>query len=271
MRLSGTTRLLVAALSITAVTFAQRGGQGGSRGGGGRSGIQGGGVHGGGNRGGSVHGGAGHAPRSYARPSGPNIGGSPYPIRTDIAPPTGLIPPAAAYSGISPGGLRVVGPRSRYPTIPIFAPPIYYPGAFGGYNDYGSSVKPYNDPNGDSADKSNMMAAQDAMAEQIRQLSSDIESMRANAAAQQQPAAPSAPAPAAGTSSNSAPESEQTPIQLILNNGDKLSIKSYAVMSGMLWDFSSGRLRKVPISSVDIPASTKATEAKGGEFPQLKN
>ena len=270
MRLSGTTRLLVVALSLTALTLAQRGGQAGPRGGGGRSGAHGGGVHGGGNRGSGAYGSAARGPRSYTRPSGPNIGGSPYPIRTDIAPPTGLIPPAAAYSGISPGGLRVVGPRSRYPTIPIFASPLYYPGAFDGYNGYGSSVRPYNDPNGDNADNSNMMAAQDAMAEQIRQLSSDIESMRANAAAQAQPQTPSAPVPEADASTH-AQELEQAPIQLVLNNGEELSVKSYAVMSGMLWDFSSGRLRKVPISSVDISASIKATEAKGGEFPQLKN
>ncbi len=267
MRLYGVLRLIVVVLSMTALTFAQRGGHGGGgqRGGGGQHGNGSGAARGGGMRG----------PNQGVGFRGPNTGGSPYPIRTDIAPPTGLIPPAAAYTGISPGGLNVVGPRSRNSGIPVFASPIFYPGAYGSYGGgygYGSSVRPYNDPNGGNADNSNMMAAQDALAEQIKQLSSELQSMKSNATAEPPPvpaAQPLSPVAPASVSPSPEPQMEQAPIQLLLHSGQQLSVKSYAVMDGVLWDFSSGRVRKVPISSVDIAASTKATEDKGGEFPQL--
>src|SRR5947209_15657709 len=41
-----------------------------------------------------------------ARPATPNLGGRPYPIRTDIPTPIGLNPPAASYTGILPGAYK---------------------------------------------------------------------------------------------------------------------------------------------------------------------
>ena len=198
-----------------------------------------------------------------------NAGGRPYPLRNDIALPTGLNPQAAGYTGIAPGGLRTIGPRSRYPYLPYIGSPIYYPGAF----DYGSSsVMPYNDqgvdPNGpgpDATADANMMAAQDAMAEQIRQLSSDLQHMKDNAANSSPTIAPPSGPPSPAPSDPAA-----IPIQIVLRSGERITSKSYAVMSGMLWDFSSSRIRKIPIASVDVAASTKATEAAGAEFPELK-
>src|SRR5436305_2135983 len=45
---------------------------------------------------------------SYVHPGSQiqNLGGRPYPIRTDIPPPLGLNPPAASYTGISPGAFK---------------------------------------------------------------------------------------------------------------------------------------------------------------------
>jgi hypothetical protein len=41
------------------------------------------------------------------------------------------------------------------------------------------------------------------------------------------------------------------------------------VVDGTFWDFTNQLTRKIPISSIDIPASQKATEDAGAEFPQL--
>jgi hypothetical protein len=48
-------------------------------------------------------------------------------------------------------------------------------------------------------------------------------------------------------------------------------VQNYAVMNGVLWDFSRQPTRKIPIASIDVSASTSATEANGGEFPQLNS
>ena len=50
-----------------------------------------------------------------------------------------------------------------------------------------------------------------------------------------------------------------------------MSIQSYAIMNGFLWDFSKQPARKIPVSNIDIPESTKATEANGTEFPDLSS
>src|SRR3954470_4621443 len=52
---------------------------------------------------------AAHGPRTPVQ----NLGGRPYPIRRDLPPPVGLTPPAAAYTGISPGALKSYGSGGR--------------------------------------------------------------------------------------------------------------------------------------------------------------
>jgi hypothetical protein len=37
----------------------------------------------------------------------------------------------------------------------------------------------------------------------------------------------------------------------------------------MFWDFTNQPVRRIPIAGIDIPASQKATEESGAEFPQL--
>jgi hypothetical protein len=46
-------------------------------------------------------------------------------------------------------------------------------------------------------------------------------------------------------------------------------VQNYAVMGDSFWDFSRQPARRIAISSLNIEASTKATEASGGEFPAL--
>lgn len=245
MRIPRVHRLIVLVAATALVAVAQRGTGGGRRSG--QPGVQ--------------------RQSNLLRPSGPNIGGKPYPIRSDLPTPTGLIAPASAYTGISPGAYRTGGRSSRYPIVPIFAPPLYYPGSYN--TPFSAGVAPYNDQSGDLAASSTMLANQDAMAEQIRQLGAELEHMRSN------PQIPLPPDPAPTTSpaaaSKPAPVTEQIPIQIVLRNGQQFAVRSYAVMNGVLWDFSSSRAKKIPVSSVDVAASSKATEAAGGEFPSLSN
>jgi hypothetical protein len=63
----------------------------------------------------------------------------------------------------------------------------------------------------------------------------------------------------------------QPPIAVVLKDGQRLSVQSYAVMNGFLWDFSRQPVRKIPVSNIDLGESVKATEANGTEFPDLSS
>jgi len=102
------------------------------------------------------------------------------------------------------------------------------------------------------------------MADQIARLSAQLEEIKVN---QSQPP-PTTGAPAAAAPEPLPPE---IPLTLVLRDGKQLTVKSYAVMNGMLWDLSKQPVRKIPVTNIDIAASTKATEENGGEFPQIKS
>jgi hypothetical protein len=82
------------------------------------------------------------------------------------------------------------------------------------------------------------------------------------------PGVPTTPlaAPSAGDDTNSV---SQPPVVAVLKDGRRLSIESYAVMNGYLWDFSKQPVRKIPVGSIDVAESIKASEANGTEFPDI--
>lgn len=198
-----------------------------------------------------------------------NLGGRPYPIRGDIPTPIGLNAPAASYTGILPGALKPINGRRGSQYFPGFvAPPLFLPtyvdpfySSFGGYND---SAPPPVDPNAQA-----LAESQNVLAQQVEQLTAQIQEMK-NSNAQPQPLTP-APAPAPVPSASVAPEHRPLtpPVTLVLRDGQQVSVESYAVMNQMFWNFSKRPVQKIPITNIDIPASTRATEANGGEFPQL--
>jgi len=190
-----------------------------------------------------------HGPKTPVQ----NLGGHPYPIRKDLPPPVGLNPPAAAYTGISPGAFKSYGSGGRGYGGGYIGAPAFFPYLGYGSNFYSAPEPPLYDPNAEAN-----AAVQDAMAQQIQQLSADLEAVK-----QQQPR------PAAPAAAPSQPPPPAIPITLVLRSGQQLSVQSYAVMNGTLWDLSKQPARKYPISGIDIPASEKATEANGGEFPRL--
>ncbi len=166
------------------------------------------------------------------------------------------LPPPA--SGISPFAWRQIQRSNRYAygntPYGYFFAPYYYP--FLGYGDSGYSGGYYDAPPPEDPGLQNMSMVQGALGRQVQRLSDQVEQLRA---AQQ----------SGGIPENS--DAQQTvPITVVLRNGQKMQVLNYAVMDQTFWDFSRQPARKIPISNIDISASTTATEASGGEFPSLR-
>jgi len=64
------------------------------------------------------------------------------------------------------------------------------------------------------------------------------------------------------------PLPSNTPMTIILKDGQKLEVQNYAIMNGMLWDFTRQNSKRIPLGTIDVAASSKATEAAGGSFPE---
>lgn len=105
--------------------------------------------------------------------------------------------------------------------------------------------------------------------EQLQQLSAQLNDLQNQL--NQRPAPPSdtAQGPVQPPPPTQPAQPPSPPITVVLNNGQTLRIQDYAVMGNTLWDLSSQPMKKIPTANIDIPASTKATEASGVEFPQL--
>jgi hypothetical protein len=138
--------------------------------------------------------------------------------------------------------------------LTYFMTPYYYPD-FG----YDSSFEPAPPPA--DANAQGAIMAENRLGEQIQRLSAEIEELRN---AQQQYGQPDYP-----TASEAPPTPPAPPIVLVLRDGQQVKTDNYAVMKNTLWDFSKQPARRIPISSIDVPASEKASEANGAEFPQI--
>jgi hypothetical protein len=205
----------------------------------------------------------GHSAAPAARGVAP---GGRYAFGPTVGTPAfGTVPPASAgYTGIRSGALRSYGYGSRgygrrdFRRVPYayFFAPYYYPNlgyADSAYSDYGYGPDPgYGyDPGPDP----NLQGAM--VADQLNRLSAEVEQLKYGQ--------PPAPLPVAAQES----QPPQTALTLVLRNGQQLKVQNYAVMDQTFWDFTSQPTRKIPIASVDIAASVKATTASGADFPQL--
>ena len=198
-------------------------------------------------------------------------GGHTFPVHTYGPPPLGLRPPAAGFTGIEPGALRSQ-PRyfehgrghNRVPQA-AFITPYYYP--FLGYSDSGYDAYPPYDTAQDPAAQTAAVTG-NLLGQQIQDLSAQIEELRN----EQEAARAQQPAPAAPQSNGPAEQMQAPqppPIRLVLRSGQQVQVQNYAVVDGTFWDFTSQPTRRIPVANIDIPASQKATEDSGGEFPQL--
>ncbi len=200
----------------------------------------------------------------------PRGGGRPFPIRGLGPPPLGLRAPASpGFTGINPGALKSTSHfyRRDYRRVPqaYFFAPYYYP--FLGYSD--SSFDAY--PPYDAAQDPNVQSAEvtaNLLGQQIQNLSAQIDQLRMDQeATRNQQTQPPPDGPAMAQPEQQLPPTP--PIKLVLRTGQQIQVQDYAVVDGTFWDFTNQATRKIPISSIDIPASQKATEDAGAEFPQL--
>ncbi len=72
------------------------------------------------------------------------------------------------------------------------------------------------------------------------------------------------PRPAPAQASQQA-TNEPTTI-LVYRDEHQREIQNYAIVDGLLWNFTAQRAEKIPLAVIDIPATIKANEDRGVEF-----
>ena len=139
--------------------------------------------------------------------------------------------------------------------------PYYYPFFdWSGGTDYSNQAPPPDDSAGYGPDPvtEQLLANEAALGQQVQRLTAQVDSLTYGQGgyppteAQTQPQTPPAP-----------------PVTLVLRNGQTMQVENYAVTGNTFWDFSQHGTHKIPLSNIDLAASAKATEANGGEFPQI--
>jgi hypothetical protein len=153
-----------------------------------------------------------------------------------------------------------------YGYYPYFDPFLDYGNGFyfnGPDQNYGYGPA---DPAGDTAS-----VTANLLGEQVDRLAAEVEAMR-NEHEQEN----YAPAPQARSRYNAPPAMapdetpSSAPVTLVLRDGKTLKLNSYAVMGQQIWDFTAQPAKKIALANIDIAASQKATEAGGGEFPEIR-
>jgi hypothetical protein len=53
---------------------------------------------------------------------------------------------------------------------------------------------------------------------------------------------------------------------LVFRDQHKLEVQNYAIVGQTLWNFAPDHTQKIPLSDIDLPATTKANDARGVDF-----
>ena len=53
---------------------------------------------------------------------------------------------------------------------------------------------------------------------------------------------------------------------LVFRDQHKQEVQNYAIVGQMLWTFAPQRTQKIPLSDLDLPATTKANDERGVDF-----
>ena len=196
-------------------------------------------------------------------------GNQPYPVPPVVAlQHPELRPRAAGVTGIRPGAYANSNSNSRG-QVPFFSPIYsapYLPFAdYSGYYDANQQSKAEADAA--AAQAQNAAVTQSLLGEQIQRLSAQIDDLK-NQPSPQSTASQSTTSPP-NTQAMPDPAPPQPPITVVLKGGHNMQVQNYAVMGQTFWDFSSQPARKIPLSSIDVPASVNASNASGAEFPSL--
>ncbi len=179
-----------------------------------------------------------------------------------------LRPRAAGVTGIRPGAYANSNNNSRGQGpffSPIYSAP-YLPFAdYSGYYDASQQSKAEADAA--AAQAQNAAVTQSLLGEQIQRLSAQIDDLKSQPSPESTPDQSAASPAATQARPDSAPP--QPPVTVVLKSGHNMQVQNYAVMGQTFWDFSSQPARKIPVSSIDVPASINASNASGAEFPPI--
>jgi len=143
-------------------------------------------------------------------------------------------------------------PRFRRGFFPYFPYAYSYPVSYPMYvypDSYGTSA-PYQ-----SYDNSYAYSQNQALADQVARLSDEVSRLRAEQEAR------FAPTPRQTESATAA-----FPTVLVFRDRHREEVSNYAVVGQTLWIFDEQRARKIPVSQIDVPATTKVNDERGTEF-----
>jgi hypothetical protein len=169
-------------------------------------------------------------------------------------------------SGSSFGGFRRpgFGPRrfGHRVFFSTFSPGFFgyyvYPGYYGGDSYSAADYYPSYDYYGSS-----YYSAQNDITQQqqdIDRLENEVASLREQRESQQGETR-NVPTPRADSRSV-----VSTPTLLVFRDNHTQEVQNYAIVGGTLWVFSEQRATKLPLSWLDIEATTKANEERGVDF-----
>ena len=139
--------------------------------------------------------------------------------------------------------------------------PYYYPFFdWSGASDYSAAPAPDDSGYGYGPDPATeqMMMNQAALGQQVQQLTAQVNSMMYG------------PGPYTQQQAGTEQQPPPPPVTLVLKSGEKLQVENYAITGNTFWDFTQRGTRKIPLSTIDLAASAKATQANGGDFPQIE-
>jgi hypothetical protein len=103
-----------------------------------------------------------------------------------------------------------------------------------------------------------------ALTDEVDRLRHDVNQMKERELAAAEP--PSARVPAMPEVPPQPPEPATV---IVLRNGNKVETSNFAVMNQMLWNFSAKPIQKIPLSTIDFPASERVNADRGVDISAI--
>ena len=185
-------------------------------------------------------------------------------VRSPLAPLRVQHPPLEASTGVSIAGSIVHG-GARFGAYGVGGNCYYYGygcvGAYGYPWGYAGEIDPYWWWDNDSSSDQDQQY-QTGLANEMNQQSLDEQRMRQQG--DQDLYAQWAPP---RQRSEHAELNEAAPATvLVFRDEHKQQVKNYAIVGQMLWVFDLQHTQKIPLSDLDLPATTKANDERGVDF-----
>jgi hypothetical protein len=163
------------------------------------------------------------------------------------------------HSGSSFGGSRGSGLGQRRFRNRVFFSSVYpgyygYPGYNAGFYSTADSYPGYDYGGSNYYDSSQNQVAQQ---QDIDRLEDEVARLREQRDSDQRESS----GPQAGN-----PSEISTPTLLVFRDKHTQEVQNYAIVGGTLWIFSGQRATKLPISWLDLEATTKANDDRGVDF-----